>query len=391
MGDIEPDAFTVSAVRRIADVPAAEWDACIPSPDPFLRHAFLAALEDSGCATARTGWAPQHLIVERGGRLVGAMPLYLKSHSLGEYVFDHAWAHAFERAGGRYYPKLQAAVPFTPVTGPRLLVRAGAPRESVREALVAGALEVAKQTGASSLHVTFPTEDEADYLGGIGFLRRTGEQFHWENQGYGTFDDFLGQLAARKRKAIKRERREAVAAGVEIVMLSGAELTDEHWDAFFTFYMDTGGRKWGRPYLNREFFRRLHAALAADVVLILARRAGRWIAGALNLVGGDTLYGRYWGCLETHPFLHFECCYYRAIEYAIARGLKRVEAGAQGEHKLARGYLPVTTHSAHWIADPNFRRAVERYLEQEREAVAEGIAELAAHGPYRKSEPVEPD
>jgi hypothetical protein len=385
MGDSEQAVTTLEVARRIADLDAAEWDACAGDANPFVRHAFLAALEESGSAAPATGWAPHHLVGrDAAGRIAAAMPLYLKSHSYGEYVFDHAWAHAYERAGGSYYPKLQAAVPFTPVTGPRLLVRPDQPFEPAARSLVAGAVELARRVGASSLHVTFPTADEWRLLGELGLLRRTGEQFHWENRGYRDFDDFLAELAARKRKQLRREREQAMADGVEIVTLGGAELGKADWDAFFRFYMDTGGRKWGRPYLNRDFFRRLGAGMADSVVMVLARRAGRWIAGALNLKGRDTLYGRYWGCVEQHPFLHFECCYYRAIDYAIAHGLARVEAGAQGEHKLLRGYLPVETYSAHWFADAGLRDAVARFVAAERRAVTAEIEELAAHAPFRK-------
>jgi predicted N-acyltransferase len=313
------------------------------------------------------------------------MPMYLKSHSLGEYVFDHGWAEAYERAGGRYYPKLQAAVPFTPVTGPRLLVRPDLPFEPYAAALIGAAVKLASRHGISSLHVTFPTEAEWKFLARAGFLGRLDEQFHWRNRGYGAFDDFLDDLAARKRKAIKRERRQVAEAGIIVETFSGASIAAAHWDAFHAFYLETGSRKWGQPYLNRDFFRRLHATMADHVVLVMARRGPRWIAGALNLVGGGTIYGRHWGAVEHHTFLHFECCYYRAIDYAIAHGLKVVEAGAQGEHKLARGYTPVPTYSAHWIADPAFRRAVAEYLGRERQHVTQQIALLNAHSPFRKN------
>jgi hypothetical protein len=357
-----------------------------PDPfNPFISHDFLSALEASGAAAPGTGWAAQHVLVEdRQGQALAAMPCYLKSHSRGEYVFDHGWAEAFERAGGDYYPKLQVSVPFTPVTGPRLLVRPGAMAESAREALVAGALQLCGRRGASSLHITFATEPEWRYLTGLGLLGRNDCQFHWINEGYATFDEFLAALSSRKRKLIKRERREALAHGIEVVRLSGRELTEAVWDAFFAFYMDTGSRKWGRPYLNRGFFSLVSARMADRIVLVMARRANRWIAGALNFLGRDTIYGRYWGTVEHRPFLHFEVCYYQAIEHAIANRLARVEAGAQGPHKLARGYRPVMTYSAHYIENPGLRGAVADYLRHERAHVAAETEELAAHAPFRK-------
>jgi predicted N-acyltransferase len=312
------------------------------------------------------------------------MPLYAKSHSQGEYIFDHNWAHAWERAGGRYYPKLQAAVPFTPATGRRFLARPGREAEG-RGALLQGALALAEQTGVSSLHVTFCTADERAWGESLGLLARTTQQFHWQNRGYRDFDAFLADLASRKRKAIRKERARAREFGGDIVALTGDALAREHWDAFWRFYQDTGGRKWGHPYLTRAFFERIHATMRDDVLVVLARRRGRWVAGALNFIGRDTLYGRYWGCIEDHPCLHFELCYYQAIDWAIANGLGRVEAGAQGEHKLARGYLPVATHSLHWIADPNFARAVAQYLEAEAAAVDQEIEVLTAYGPFRRT------
>jgi predicted N-acyltransferase len=342
-------------------------------------------LEESGAATPRTGWAGQHLIVEdRADRALAAMPCYLKSHSRGEYVFDHGWAEAFERAGGAYYPKLQVSVPFTPVTGRRLLVRPGPEMETAREALIAGALQLCGRQGASSVHLTFVTLDEWRFLSGLGLLARNDVQFHWHNRGYAKFDDFLGALSSRKRKLIKRERREAREDGVEIVRLTGADLTEAVWDAFFSFYMDTGSRKWGRPYLNRAFFSIVSGRMADRIVLVMARRGARYVAGALNFLGADTIYGRYWGATEHRPFLHFEVCYYQAIEYAIDNRLARVEAGAQGPHKLARGYMPVTTYSAHYIENAGLRRAIADYLTRERVHVAAESEELAAIGPFRK-------
>lgn len=375
----------VRVVERLRDVPAAEWDACAGGDNPFVSHAFLEALEASGSVTAETGWLPQHILVEdEGGHLVGAAPLYLKSHSYGEYVFDHGWAHALENAGGKYYPKLQAAVPFTPVTGPRLLRRPGTGVE-VTATLIAALLEVARAHKVSSLHVTFPTGEEWEQLAAAGFLQRSGQQFHWENQGYATFDDFLEALNSRKRKQIRRERRDALATGLEIETLTGSDLETRHWDAFYRVYMAMTERKWGGGYLTREFFEVLHQRLADRVVLMLAREGKRYVAGALNLMGSDTLYGRNWGVIGDFPFLHFEVCYYRALDFAIARGLKRVEAGAQGEHKIQRGYLPVPTYSAHWIRDPGFARAVASFLDRERKAVAAEMTMLEDEmSPFRK-------
>jgi predicted N-acyltransferase len=373
----------------LAEIGKEAWDACNAASDyghnPFTAYDFLSALEDSGCVAARTGWAPQHLSVEDAdGRIAGVAPLYLKSHSQGEYVFDHAWADAYERAGGRYYPKLQCAAPFSPVTGPRLITRQDGPRAEAERTLAAGAVALCDRIGASSLHITFPLAEEWRRLGEQGFLLREDQQFHWENAGYATFEDFLAALSSGRRKTIRRERREA-QAGLEITALTGAGITEEHWDAFFAFYMDTGGRKWGRPYLNRVFFSLLGERMADRILLVMARRNGRWIAGALNLMGDDTLYGRNWGCIEDVPFLHFELCYYQAIEQAILRGLKRVEAGAQGQHKLARGYLPSPVYSAHYIADKALREPVRRYLDQERPAVEQEMAYLAAEfSPFRE-------
>lgn len=376
---------------RIGDIDAAQWDACAnPDPDtynPFVAHAFLNVLEESGTVgEPQTGWLPQHITIEDHGEIAACMPCYAKLHSAGEYVFDHAWADAYERAGGQYYPKLQAAVPFTPVPGPRLLVRPGADAQDHRKLLAAGAVEIAKRVDVSSLHLTFITEDEWTTLGALGFLQRTDQQFHWHNDGYATFDDFLARLASRKRKAVRKERKEALADGLVIERIGGADIREAHWDAFYDFYMDTGARKWGHPYLNREFFSLLGQAMPDRCLLVMAKRGDRYVAGALNLIGGDCLYGRYWGAVEHHACLHFEICYYQAIDYAIENKLARVEAGAQGEHKLARGYMPVTTYSAHWIRDPSLRRAIARYLEDERSAVAATGDALTEFAPYRKGD-----
>ncbi|MCB1502359.1 MAG: N-acetyltransferase [Bauldia sp.] len=363
------------------------WGADLVEYNPFLSHDFLWSLEESGSATRKTGWLGQHLVLDGpDGRPAAILPAYLKSHSMGEYVFDQGWADAYERAGGRYYPKLQMSVPFTPVTGRRLLVKPGAEAANHRLTLASGVTTLARRHGVSSVHATFLPEDEWTLLGEAGFLQRTDQQFHFLNEGYRDFDDFLDALASRKRKAIRRERRDAVAGGVDIVHLTGNDITEDAWDAFFAFYMDTGSRKWGRPYLNRTFFSLLGERLADKVLLMIARRDGRPIAGALNLIGSHALYGRYWGAVEEQPFLHFELCYYQAIEWGIAHGMRRVEAGAQGEHKLARGYEPVTTYSAHWIADPSFRRAVADYLVRERAQVAHDVEVLAGYTPFRKGE-----
>ena len=384
--------YAARTLSRIAEIDAASWDALRGAGNPFVSHAFLDALEESGCCSADTGWLPQHVVVEdEAGRLVAAMPLYLKSHSQGEYVFDHGWADAFERAGGRYYPKLQCSAPFTPVTGARLLTAPDRDAAHARLLLISAAMQVAERLGVSSLHVTFPTEAEWRALGEAGFLRRTGEQFHWRNRGYACFDDFLATLNARKRKTIRRERAGVRAAGIDIEALSGDALRPAHWDAFYRFYIDTGQRKWGAPYLNRAFFALLHERLADRVALMMCRRDGRYIAGALNLIGENALFGRHWGCVERHDFLHFEACYYRAIDFAIERGLEWVEAGAQGPHKVQRGYLPRRTYSAHWIADPRFRDAVADYLDRERDHVDWEIEAVEREfSPYRKADPASP-
>jgi len=409
MPSTNPADLRLRVIPAVAEVDAAAWDACanpsfeaavqlkpeeqdrskcwlLENPyNPFISYNFLHSLEESGSATARTGWQPQHLLAEAADdTVVGVVPCYLKSHSRGEYVFDRGWAEAYERAGGEYYPKLQVSVPFTPATGRRLLLRPSPDADRVRSGLIAGLLELCRKREASSVHFTFLPEPECEALVSHGFLHRTDQQFHWENNGYATFDAFLEALSARKRKTIKRERRDALAPGITVHWLTGKDLTEEAWDAFFAFYMETGSRKWGRPYLTRKFYSLIGQSMADKVVLVMAKRAGRFIAGAINFIGGDALFGRHWGAIEHHPFLHFEICYYQAIEFAIDRKLKRVEAGAQGEHKLARGYLPVTTHSAHYIADPGLRRAIADYLVRERAYVESAGAELAALAPFRK-------
>ena len=407
---MDSSEITLEAVPSVSDIVAADWDACAnPAIDgsslenldtlapadsgaksktaynPFVSHAFFSAAEASGSATARTGWGARHLLARVDGTIAGIVPCYLKSHSQGEYVFDRGWADAYERAGGRYYPKLQASVPFTPATGPRLLIRSGVDTELVGDALARGLVALCNATNASSVHVTFAREAEQKFLIEHDFLARTDQQFHWHNQGYGSFDDFLATLNSRHRKAIKRERREAVSAGITIHWLTGKDITEEAWDAFFAFYMETGSRKWGRPYLTRAFFSLVGESMRDDVLLVMAKRSDRWIAGAINFIGSDTLFGRNWGATEHHPFLHFEVCYYQAIDFAILRGLKTVEAGAQGEHKIARGYLPQTTFSAHYIADTGLRRAINEYLKRERAYVAEAGRELTEAGPFRKA------
>jgi uncharacterized protein len=358
--------------------------------NPFIAHAFLAALEQSNSVGPRTGWQPRHVLARTAdGTLVAAAPCYLKSHSRGEYVFDHGWADAYERAGGSYYPKLQVAVPFTPATGRRLLVRDTS--ESIARALASGLVEICKICGASGVHVTFAPEAEFRLLGELGYLQRTDQQFHWENRDFANFEEFLGALTARKRKTIRRERHDALANGISVHWLTGGDLTEEIWDTFFQFYMETGSRKWGRPYLTRPFYSLVGQSMREHIVLIMAKRAGRWIAGAINFIGSHSLFGRHWGAIEHHPFLHFELCYYQAIEYAIAHKLARVEAGAQGEHKIYRGYLPTTTYSAHYIADPALRRAIADYLARERAYVAAAGAELATFAPFRKNFVAEPD
>ena len=378
-------SFTLQVHDGIAAIGRDAWDACAaPTGDPFVSYDFLHACEASGSAVPSQGWAARHLSLhDEDGAVIGVMPLYLKGHSQGEYVFDHSWADAYQRAGGRYYPKLLGAVPFTPATGPRFLNAPGTDAATVREALLQGALALVERLGVSSLHINFPTEPEWRAMTEAGLLPRRDIQFIWRNEGYQSFDDFLAALSSNRRKTIRRERREA-QAGLDIRVLTGAEITEAHWDAFFAFYMDTGDRKWGRPYLTRDFFARVGATMADRIALVMAFRDGTPIAGALNFIGRDALYGRQWGALEDVPFLHFELCYYQAVDFAIARGLSRVEAGAQGEHKIARGYLPSPVYSAHWIADPALRDPVARYLDKERPAVeAETEAMRADLSPYR--------
>ncbi|WP_294610952.1 GNAT family N-acetyltransferase [Roseovarius sp.] len=385
--------LVISLHDALAQIGPEAWDACAcpesaggaRPTDPFTTYRFLKALEDSGSVGAASGWQPHYMTAEAEGQIIACAPLYLKYHSQGEYIFDHNWAGAYERAGGRYYPKLQIAVPFTPVTGRRFLVRPGF-EDIGRAALVQGAIETARRNALSSLHLTFCTEDEARVGAAMGLMARKTQQYHWVNRGYGDFDAFLADLSSRKRKAIRKERARAQAFGGEIEQLTGDQIRPHHWDAIWAFYQDTGARKWGTPYLTRAFFDHAHEHLRDDILLVLATRGGRVVAGAMNLIGASALYGRYWGCIEDHPCLHFELCYYQAMEFAIAQGLDRIEAGAQGEHKLARGYLPVGTYSLHWLRDDGFAEAVAHYLEAERAAVDEDIDILTSYGPFRKTD-----
>ncbi|KZY06190.1 MULTISPECIES: GNAT family N-acetyltransferase [unclassified Sulfitobacter] len=382
----------IRVVQRLSDIGQEVWDACAcPEAadgarprDPFTTYRFLSALEESGSVGQGTGWQPQYLSAAVGDTVIGVAPLYAKSHSQGEYIFDHSWAHAYERAGGRYYPKLQIAVPHTPATGRRFLVRPGF-KETGMAALAQGAMQLTDGNGLSSFHVTFCTREEASRAEEMDLLVRKSQQFHWKNEGYADFDGFLSTLSSRKRKNIRKERAQAITFGGEIVTLTGDEIEPGHWDAFWRFYQDTGARKWGSPYLTRQFFDLAQERLRDDIALVLARRDGRWVAGALNFIGANALFGRYWGCVEHHPFLHFELCYYRAMDFAIAHDLATVEAGAQGEHKLARGYLPTPTWSLHWMRDAGFSRAVADYLQAERAAVDEEIEVLTDYGPFRRS------
>ncbi|MEX3017057.1 GNAT family N-acetyltransferase [Gymnodinialimonas hymeniacidonis] len=387
--------ITIDLLSSLSQIDAEEWDACAcpeegrPS-DPFTTYRFLDALEQSGSVGPGSGWQPRYLVARHEDKAIACAPMYAKGHSQGEYIFDHNWAHAYENAGGEYYPKLQIAAPFTPATGRRFLTRPGWEAVGI-SALIQGAVQVAADNDLSSLHVTFCTEDEAIAGEKIGLMRRASQQFHWMNDGYETFDDFLASLSSRKRKNIRKERERAQNFGGEIVSLTGDAIRPEHWDAFWRFYQDTGARKWGQPYLTRDFFDIAHQTMAQDMLLCLAIREGQPVAGALNFIGAETLYGRYWGCTEDHPCLHFELCYYQAIDYAIKNGLKRVEAGAQGTHKLARGYMPVTTHSLHWVRDAGFAEAIGKYLEAERAAVDEEIEVLTGYGPFRKANVEEPE
>ncbi len=389
--DDRRSSLRVSILKGVRDIRAGEWDACANPPslpyNPFLAHAFFLSLEESGSASAKKGWLPRHLALEdENGAIAAILPCYLKTHSYGEYVFDHAWAQAYEQAGGRYYPKLQSAVPFTPVSGRRFLVRPGFPEGEARAYLAAAAAETAKQHGASSWHATFAAREEWEELGQTGLLQRTDTQYHWHNRCYENFDGFLAALSSRKRKTIRKEREQARASGVTVEWLTGRSIEAAHWDAFFAFYMDTGSRKWGTPYLNREFFRLVGERMADRILLVMGKRGGAYVAGALNFIGGDTLYGRYWGCLETHNFLHFEACYYQAIEYAIVNKLAHVEAGAQGEHKLARGYEPETTYSLHYFADAGLSAAVANYLRHERRAIAKEQEIMSEALPFKRCE-----
>lgn len=387
------DDFVMKAVTGMDGFTASEWSTLKGAQkesssyyNPFSSFAFLSSLEDSGSATAETGWYPQHLRLEDAdGRLMGALPAYLKTHSQGEYVFDHAWADAYERAGGQYYPKLQACLPFTPATGPRILIADGQSQEAVTLALLEGYKALCEQRQSSSAHITFTQEDLIEPAKQVGFLHRTDQQFHFQNNDYRDFQDFLETLTSRKRKAIRKEREKALANGIDIEVLTGTDITEQIWDQFYRFYIDTGSRKWGRPYLTRAFYSLIGDRMADDIHLIMAKRDGRYIAGAINFMGSDALFGRHWGCVEDHPFLHFEVCYYQAIELAISKGLKAVEAGAQGQHKIARGYVPVTTHSLHYISHPGLRNAIDDYLIHERQEVEKISEILTDHAPYKKN------
>lgn len=389
------EEYSIRIEQSFGDIDPEDWNRLSGASktmrmepyNPFVSHAFLSAMEQSGSATAETGWLGHHMLLERGdGVLVGAIPAYLKNHSKGEYVFDHGWADAFERAGGHYYPKLQCSVPFTPATGPRLLTAGDVDAARFRPVLASGLRQVTEKIGVSSAHVTFTPDGDTRALTDAGFLHRTDQQFHFINTGFRDHADFLDALSSRKRKDLKKERKAALDNGISIDWLTGSDLTEEIWDQFYTFYMDTGSRKWGRPYLTRSFYSLIGERMADDILLVMAKRDGRYVAGAINFIGSDALYGRHWGCIEDHPYLHFEVCYHQAIDFALSRGLQRVEAGAQGEHKLARGYTPVTTHSAHFIAHAGLRNAISAYLEREREEVEQISDYLDDHSPFRKGE-----
>lgn len=396
MSDGTDTEIEISVISSLSQIDATEWDSCAAPEtgqsrpiDPFTTHRFLSALERSGSVGQGTGWQSQYLLARQAGILIATAPLFAKNHSQGEYIFDHNWAEAYERSGRHYYPKLQMAVPHTPATGRRLLTKPGFDAIG-QSALIQGAVQLATQNDVSSLHITFCTKEEAQAGVEMGLLARLSQQFHWTSGGYKTFDDFLASMSARKRKNIRRERAQAADFGGTIHAITGDQIQPEHWDAFWQFYQDTGARKWGTPYLTRAFFDEAQETLRDDILLLLAERDGRYIAGALNFIGRDTLYGRYWGCVEDHPCLHFELCYYQAIEFAIAHGLTRVEAGAQGSHKLARGYMPVATHSLHWVADEGFRDAIAQYLEAESAAIGEDIEIMTDYGPFKKTH-AEPD
>ena len=388
------NSISIKVVKSISELDREEWNSCAifysadgldKIEDPFISYDFLDALEKSKSVGENTGWLPYHLAAIRKNKLIGAVPLYLKSNSQGEYIFDYNWAHAFERAGGRYYPKLQISVPFTPVTGRRLLVSKNAPSHTA-SLLLQSAIELCKKNKLSSLHTTFCSKQEFELGQKLGMLGRVSQQFHWLNNGYGNFGDFLNALSSRKRKNINKERLKANNFGGEIEILTGSEIKKDHWNYFWKFYQDTGIKKWGTPYLTRQFFDQIHETMRSKILLILAKKGGNYVAGALNFIGSDTLFGRYWGCIEDYPFLHFEVCYYRAIEFAIAHGLKKVEAGAQGEHKLARGYVPTETFSLHWIAEKGFSKAVQEYLISEKDAVKRDIKILSHFTPFKKGD-----
>ena len=388
------NSISIKVIKSISELDREEWNSCAifysadgldKIEDPFISYDFLDALEKSKSVGENTGWLPYHLAAIRKNKLIGAVPLYLKSNSQGEYIFDYNWAHAFERAGGRYYPKLQISVPFTPVTGRRLLVSKNAPSHTA-SLLLQSAIELCEKNKLSSLHTTFCNKQEFELGQKLGMLGRVSQQFHWLNNGYGNFGDFLNALSSRKRKNINKERLKANNFGGEIEILTGSEIKKDHWNYFWKFYQDTGIKKWGTPYLTRQFFDQIHETMRSKILLILAKKEGNYIAGALNFIGSDTLFGRYWGCIEDYPFLHFEVCYYRAIEFAIAHGLKKVEAGAQGEHKLARGYVPTETFSLHWIAEKGFSKAVQEYLISEKDAVKRDIKILSHFTPFKKGD-----
>ena len=378
------DSVTIKVIGSLGEVSAADWGACAGTANPFVSHTFLKTLEDSEAACGESGWLPQHIVIEDEKGIVGAAPCYLKSHSYGEYVFDWGWADAYERAGGQYYPKLQVSVPFSPVTGPRLLVRDGEEVTYTRRLLTAGLLELAKQHDVSSLHMTFTTKEEWNELGELGLIQRQGQQFHWENRDFETFDDFLDSLNSRKRKMIRKERA-AANADVEIEVLTGDDIRPEHMQAFYHFYLNTVDRKWAHAYLNYEFFQLLRERMADKIVLVIATHEGDYVAGALNIRGEDTLYGRNWGCIERFKMLYFEACFYRGIEFAIENGLSKVEAGAQGPHKISRGYLPSPTYSLHWIRDEGFRNAVADFVRRERAGVEHEMDSLGELSPFKRS------